>query len=485
MACVPQWSANSTVLLGALVGLVDRRQLHLRDPFGQRLELHLQVLDPLLQEGLLAACGLSCPVLDTRPRDPLTLPSDRDHTGRDLGTEELELLRQAVESGHLNSTGGTLTPRFEAEFAARHGLAHAVACSSGSAAVHAALGALGLQRGDEVVTTPITDMGAVLPIAYEGAIPVFADVDAGTGNVTAESVERCLTQRTRAVIVTHLFGQPADTAAIVALCRPRGIVVIEDAAQAFLAEHAGGALAGTVGDLATFSFQQGKHLTTGEGGMVVTDDSGLADAVARFVNKGWGYGDAQPDHDRPGLNYRMTELQSAVGIAQLAKLDGCVDRRRASAATLCERLADLEGARGAAQFTLPRPQPGTSHSYWRFALLLDEPAGTSDALLPDRLGARLRDLGVGNAPRYVKKPAFDCAVFRDPGRFGPLAGAFASAPAEPLGSRETHPGCYRLLSRVLVLPWNEQYSAAQVDGIAAAVRDAWLAETGVRDGGRT
>lgn len=393
---------------------------------------------------------------------PLTLPSDRDASGRDLGERELELLAEAVRSGHLNSTGGTLVPRLARAFAARHGVPHAIACASGSAAVHAALGALGLRSGDEVVTTPITDIGAVLPIVYEGATPVFADVDPVTLNVTAETLAARITERTRALIVTHLFGQPCRMEPILALANERGITVIEDAAQAFLATD-GGRLCGTIGAIGCFSFQQGKHMTTGEGGMIVSSDPELASGVQRFVDKGWGYGDAKPDHDRPGLNYRLTELQGAVGIAQLEKLDGCVARRRASAQALCSALADLE-EHGVG---LPTPQPGTEHSYWRFALRVDPNEIPGGAVA---LGAHLTACGVQNAPRYVQKPAFDCAVFRERDRFGALAGVFPHD--GPLGDRTTHPGCYAGLERVLVLPWNEQYQPEHVDFIAASVRRA-------------
>lgn len=396
---------------------------------------------------------------------PIALPSDRDATGRDLGDRELELLTEAVRSGHLNSTGGTLVPRLAAAFAARHGVPHAVACASGSAAVHAALGALGLGSGDEVVTTPITDIGAVFPIVYEGATPVFADVDPDTLNVTAETLAAAITDRTRALIVTHLFGQPCRMDPILALARERGLAVIEDAAQAFLATDTG-RLCGTMGDLGCFSFQQGKHMTTGEGGMVISADPQLASGAQRFVDKGWGYGDPTPDHDRPGLNYRLTELQGAVGIAQLEKLDGCVARRRASARALCEALADLE-TEGVG---LPAPATGTEHSYWRFALRIDPNQIPGGAVA---LGAHLTACGVQNAPRYVQKPAFDCAVFRNRDRFGALAGAFPHD--GPLGDRSTHPGCYAGLERVLVLPWNEHYQPAHVEFIATSIRRA-LAE---------
>lgn len=403
----------------------------------------------------------------------VVLPSDRDSTGRDLGEAELRLLAEAVRSGHLIATAGTFVPRLEREFAARHGMADAIACASGTAAVHAALGALRLQAGDEVVTTPITDMGAVLPICYEGARPVFADVEPETANVTAETIARAIGPNTRAVIVTHLFGQPCGMHPIAALCRARGIALIEDCAQAFLATDAG-KLCGTFGDLACFSFQQGKHMTTGEGGIVLAADPARADAVRRFVNKGWGFGDSQPDHDRLGLNYRLTELQAAVGVAQLAKLDSVVDRRRARARELCAALAGVDG------ITVPLPRTGTSHSYWRFALRVDRdhiPGGAT------ALGARLLARGIGNAPHYVKKPAFACEVFVHRSAFAPLRTVYADRPEGPLGDRSTHPGVFAALDSLLVLPWNEHYTTEHVTAIARAVRDSVHELSGRRSAG--
>src|SRR5262249_25154853 len=161
-----------------------------------------------------------------------------------------------------------------------------------------------------------------------------------------------------------------------------------------LAEDAG-RLVGTFGQLACFSFQQGKHMTTGEGGIVTTDDAELHDRVVRFVNKGWGYADANPDHDRPGLNYRLTEHQSAVGVAQLEKLDRAVAVRRARAHELDEALSSEPG------IAVPRVRAGSAHSYWRYCLTVDPGlvAGGTVAL-----GERLRAAGVACLPRYIQKP---------------------------------------------------------------------------------
>jgi dTDP-4-amino-4,6-dideoxygalactose transaminase len=193
----------------------------------------------------------------------LPLPSDANHTGRDLGAEELELLREALASGTLTSTKGQFVSRLEQAIASRYGVRFAHACANGSAAVHCAVAALDLEPGDEIITTPITDMGALTAILYQGQIPVFCDVDPDSYNVTAETIAARITDRTRAVIVTHLFGTSCDMDPILDLCREKGLRVIEDCAQAFDATYRERAV-GAIGDIGCFSFQQGKHMTTGQ-----------------------------------------------------------------------------------------------------------------------------------------------------------------------------------------------------------------------------
>src|SRR6476619_4114195 len=156
---------------------------------------------------------------------PLPLPSDQDASGRTLGDEEISLLTAAIRSGTLTSTKGEFVKQLEDRWAARCGVQFANACAHGSAAIHCAVAAINPEPGDEIVTSPITDMGAITPILYQGAMPVFADVDPATCNVTADSIDRVLRERTKAVIVTHLFGNPCDMTAIMALCRPREIAV--------------------------------------------------------------------------------------------------------------------------------------------------------------------------------------------------------------------------------------------------------------------
>jgi dTDP-4-amino-4,6-dideoxygalactose transaminase len=237
--------------------------------------------------------------------------------------------------------------------------------------------------------------------------------------------------------------------------------VIEDCAQAYLA-RSGGRYVGTLGAIGCFSLQQGKHITAGEGGLVVTDDPELARRMKLFVNKAWGYGDPKPDHYFLALNGRMTELQGAVTLAQLDKLADGVARRRAMARRLTEKLADLPG------IETPWIAADAEHVYWRYCLRVDQrqvPGGSP------ALGAGLKQHDVASAPRYIQKPAFQCAVLRDQRTFGNSRFPFTLARPEAVDySPERFPGTFSGLEQVLVLPWNERYTEDHVDHIASAIR---------------
>jgi len=393
----------------------------------------------------------------------LTLPSDQDATGRTLGEEELILLAEAIRSGTLTSTKGTFVKALEEQFAEKIGVAHAYACASGSAAVHTAIAAIDPEPGDEIVTTPITDMGALSPILYQGAIPVFADVEPKTCNVTARTIEPCLSERTKAIIVTHLFGNPCQMEEIMELARARHIPVIEDCAQAFLSQH-GGRTVGSIGSIGCFSLQQGKHMTTGEGGLVTTNDEQLARRMFLFINKAWGYGDANPDHYFLALNYRMSELQGAVAVAQLSKLEGVVRSRLETANSLTEKLRGLRG------IETPWIDPVSVHTYWKYCLRIDDRVITGGAL---RMAQLLKEKGIASAPRYIQKPAFMCEVFQKQRTFGSSRYPFTLARPEALDyERSRFTGTYEALDGILVLPWNERYTEEHVDYIAGSIHEA-------------
>jgi perosamine synthetase len=400
---------------------------------------------------------------DLRLPEALELPSDQDASGRMLGVEELELLRDAIASGTLTSTKGSHVSALERRFAEMLGVKVAVACASGTAAVHVAVAAIDPEPGDEIVTTAITDMGALAPLLYQGVVPAFADVDPVTMNVTPESVEAAISDRTRAIIATHLFGMPCDMAGIEAVAARHGLPVIEDCAQAFLA-RSGGRIVGSIGRVGCFSLQQGKHITTGEGGLVVSDDVELAHHMRRYVNKAWDYWSSPTDHDFLALNYRLTELQGAVGRAQLDKLDAGVAVRISNAVHLNALLGEVPG------LTVPQAAPGDVHTYWRYALIVDPaivPGG------PGALAAELKLGGIASAPRYIQKPAFRCGVFVNQKTFGTSRWPFTLARPEALDySVERFPGTFGALEHVLVLPWNERYTHDDVDGLGDRIADA-------------
>lgn len=391
----------------------------------------------------------------------LRLPSDQDASGRTLGEEECALVCEAIKSGTLTSTKGQYTKRLETNFATMLGMKHAIACSSGTAAVHCALAALDLEPGDEVITTPITDMGAISPILFQGAIPVFADVDPISLNVTPATIAARISPKTRAIVVTHLFGNPCETKKIAELAKKHNIAVIEDCAQAFLASE-NGSYVGSLGSIGCFSLQQGKHITTGEGGIVVTNDDALARQVFLFVNKAWGYGDKNPDHYFLALNYRLSELQGAVACAQLEKLESSVRSRVAMAKRIADQLRGVPG------IILPKADEGNVHAYWRYALHVDASVidGGSFAL-----GKYLQSHGVSCAPRYIQKPAYMCQVIREQKTFGNSRFPFTLARPEAVDySPAKFSGVLSGLESVLVLPWTERYTEEHVDSIASVIR---------------
>ena len=395
------------------------------------------------------------------PTELMTLPSDQDATGRTLGAEEMEMLRQVIESGTLTSTKGNFTKRFEERFARMFGVKHAFACASGTAAIHCAIAALDLEPGDEVITTSITDMGALTPILYQGAIPVFCDVDARTCNVTARTIEKRISPRTKAIIVTHLFGNPCEMNDIMDLAHHYELPVIEDNAQSFLATY-DNKKTGTIGTIGCFSLQQGKHITTGEGGVVVTNDDALARRLFLFINKAWGYGDQNADHYFLALNYRVSELQGAVALAQMNKLEAVVNARVQAAKYLTDKIKGLPG------IETPYVSSRSVHTYWKYCLRVDSSVIVGGAV---GLAKMLKERNIASAPRYIQKPAYKCQVIRDQVTFGKSRWPFTLAHPDAVNYDDTRfPGTLAALEGVLVLPWNELYTEQHLDYIADAVK---------------
>ncbi len=393
----------------------------------------------------------------------MQLPSDADHTGRNLGQEELDILKRVIDSGTLNCTKGTVVKEFENKFAQKYGVEFCRTTTSGTASIHTAVAAINPEPGDEIITTSITDMGALTPIIYQTAIPIFADVDPLTYNVTPETIAPKITRRTKAIIVTHLFGNPCDMDPIMALARQHCLPVIEDTCQAYLSEYKG-KLVGTIGDIGCFSLQQGKHMTTGEGGIVISNNGKYTRRMWLFVDKAWGYGDPKPDHYFLAPNYRMTELQGAVALAQLDKLEDVVQNRIKTAQMLTNLISDVPGV------TLPKITPGGKHVYWKYPLRIDEEIIKGGV---DRFASELKEKGIFSAPRYIQKPAFMCQIFREGHTFGnshfPFEGECRKDDPPVVYNPKDFAGTYDALSHVVVLPWNEFYKEEHVNYIAESI----------------
>jgi dTDP-4-amino-4,6-dideoxygalactose transaminase len=319
-----------------------------------------------------------------------------------IGIEEQQAVARVMATGNLSQylgvwhadfMGGPEVRRFEEAWAMHFGVPHALALNSATSGLFAAVGACGVGPGDEVIVSPYTmSASAIAPVVY-GAVPVFADIDPERFCLSAATIERRLTPRTRAIIVVHIFGGPADMDPIMALARSRGIRVIEDCAQAPGAQY-GGRPVGDLGDLGVFSLNYHKHIHTGEGGMVTTRDDELAERVALIRNHAEAVVGSKGREDLAGLfgcNYRLTELQAAIGIEQLKKLPGLIEERIRNVEFLTSRLTGLPGLRPVA------PVGADRHVFYVHPLHFDATAmGIQremfvDALKQELPSARLRE----------------------------------------------------------------------------------------------
>ncbi len=257
------------------------------------------------------------------------------------GPEEERALLEALHSG-VWGVGGERVPELERRFAELHRARYAVACCNGTVALQIALVAAGIEAGDEVITSPYTFMATALAILAVGAVPVFVDVERETHNLDPALIDAAVTPRTRAIMPVHIGGRPADMDRILEAARRRGLVVIEDAAQGWLAAWRGTPV-GALGDAGTFSFQSSKNLSGGEGGLVLTNDEALYQRAWSYHNCGRLPGGAWYDHATAGLNYRLGEFQAAVLLAGLARLPEQQERRRAAMDALDDALRAIDG----------------------------------------------------------------------------------------------------------------------------------------------
>ncbi|MEZ4531828.1 MAG: DegT/DnrJ/EryC1/StrS family aminotransferase [Thermomicrobiales bacterium] len=375
-----------------------------------------------------------------------------------MGQDEIDALTEVIRSGQLGRHGGTKVKELELAFAERYGMKHAIAVSSGSAADHTAIAMIDPEPGDEIITTPCTDFGTILGILFQNAIPVFADLDPETLCLDPVSVEAKITSRTRAILAVHLFGGLADIDALKAIGDRHGIPVIEDCAQAQLAEI-DGRLAGTIGQVGCFSFNNTKHLNCGEGGMVITNDEALARRARLFADKAWPRDEDERYSLFLGQNYRLNELEAAVALVGLRRLDDNVAARRKAVESVYERIAGVPG------IEIPGSLPNARSSYWILHLFVD------DGIDPGAVSSALAAEGIPFSARYVT-PLYTWPVLRDANTYGRSRFPFDS----PYSDRafDYAPGLCPVFEKrreqLILLSVDDQWTDDDADDVAAAIR---------------
>jgi perosamine synthetase len=356
-----------------------------------------------------------------------------------LGEEEERAVIDVLRSGQLSL--GPRLEQFELEFAARVGARFASAVSSGTAGLHLALRAVGVEAGDEVVTSPFSFVASANAALYERARPVFADIDPVTLNLDPEAAAAAVGERTRAILPVHIFGYPADMEAFEGIASRCRAAIVEDACEALGAVHADGGPVGGRGHPAVFGFYANKQLTTGEGGMVALGAAAIKERVDSERNQGRAPDMGWLDHDRLGFNYRLSDVACALGLAQLARLDAMLAGRERVAALYRESLADVEG------LSLPCADSGGARRGW-FVFVVQLPRGVDRDATVRALASR----GVQSKP-YL--PAIHLMSFYRE-RFGHREGEF--------------PVCEDVSARSIALPFFPAMSDAQVERVAGELR---------------
>lgn len=297
-----------------------------------------------------------------------------------LGKNELKNVTDCIKTNWISSKGKYIT-EFEEKFSKYCSAKYGIAACNGTTAIHLALASLGIKHGDEVIIPTFTMIATVNPVTYTGAKPVLVDSESATWNLDPAKIEEKITRKTKAIMVMHTYGHPCDMDPILELAEKHDLYVIEDAAEAHGAEHKGKRV-GALGDVGCFSFYANKIITTGEGGMIVTNDEKILE-MARLL-RDQAFEPKRFFHRHVGFNYRMTNLQAAIGVAQMELIDKSVETRRRNAKLYNSLLKDVEG------ITLPPEALWVKNVYWMYTVLVDDSFGMDR----DKLMKYLKEQGI-------------------------------------------------------------------------------------------
>jgi perosamine synthetase len=383
-------------------------------------------------------------------------------TGQRFGLEEAKELLEALEQNTLFYHRGSKVKQFLRDFNDLYKVKYSVATSSGTAAIHVALGAAGVSVGDEVITSPITDQGTIVGILYQNAIPIFADVQPHTYNLDPQSVESRITPRTKAIVAVHLAGNPCDMDAIMDIARRHNLRVIEDCAQSYLCRYKG-RLVGTIGDYGCFSTNDFKHISTGDGGIVTVNSGDEEDykVVHAFADKNYQRfaGHVQRDLSYLAPNYRMTELQGAVGIAQLKKLPWICEQRHRYGDRITEGIQGLQGL-------YPHEVlDGGWCSYWFYMFRIDE---SELSCSRDEFSRALAAEGIPNKAGYIPDVVYLQPMFQN--RQAYLGSHFPFDLSDVVYERGLCPTAEEILQTAIQIGISEFYTDQDIEDIIRGIR---------------
>ncbi len=359
----------------------------------------------------------------------------------DISQDDIDAVVSVLRTPHLSL--GPKLPEFEEAFASFHGMARGVAVNSGTSALHLIVRALELGPGDEMITSPFTFIASANCALFEGARPVFVDIDEATWNMDAQQIEAAVTDNTRLLLPVHIFGRPMPMDRVMEIGEARGIPVVEDACEAVGATYHG-RLAGTFGLASTFAFYPNKQMTTGEGGMIVTDDCALANLCVSMRNQGRDTGAGWLAHARLGYNYRLSDINCALGLAQLKRLPEFLEARSRVAERYIEALAGLEEL-------VPLPAYAEGKMSWFVFVVRLADRFTQEQR--DQVLSDLRDQGIG------------CSNYFTPVHLQPFYAELGWRPGD-------FPVCEKVAARTLALPFYNRLSEADQDLVVDCLKSA-------------